>query len=590
MMKSQPHDPSPPLSWPTLELCYHLLVAVVLLPLLMVIYGWQTRASMLSWLADSHWDVTRMRLLGVARSSLLKLPYDNYDLQWRAFRGSLVLLSVVALVHVIVGREVRGWRRKDASTRGGWVTGALVYQLVVGLIYLSYLHGAGALFTLLFVMINYAFSRMAASERVSAGVPGLTWAMSIGLLFLNDRFGGYKWAWLDPRLGFLDGLKGESRWHVHFPIVSLRMISFNMDAFWSARASSKEAVAVELKERKAAGDGWCADGGAAAVPLTLRERERGHRPLSDYHLLGYLAYVVYSPLYLAGPILTYNAFISQMASPAHPPRRHLAMYLARWVACVLLMDAFLCVNWSNALISNQRMFHQWAHVGVGQLAVGAFTTLGFIWLKFLVIWRFFRLWAMADGVETHENMGRCVYNNYSTEEFWRTWHRSFNQWLVRYIYLPLGGGKWKALNIWVVFAYVAVWHDIRLKLISWAALLCAILVPELLARRLWHTAVTKGARAKWSRRVVAAAGALNVYGMMAANLCGFACGLEGLRLLVERLMTAEGVAVLAVSYAILFSLVNVMLWIRQTEEGETRDGMVSRPVQDRQTHTFRAGE
>ena len=33
-----------------------------------------------------------------------------------------------------------------------------------------------------------------------------------------------------------------------------------------------------------------------------------------------------------------------------------------------------------------------------------------MWLKFLIIWRFARLWALCDGIEVVENMQRCVCN------------------------------------------------------------------------------------------------------------------------------------------------------------------------------------
>ena len=57
--------------------------------------------------------------------------------------------------------------------------------------------------------------------------------------------------------------------------------------------------------------------------------------------------------------------------------------------------------------------------------------LNFMWLKFTVVWRCFRLWALLDGVESPENIRRCVNNNYDIEGFWKNWHSSFNRWLVR---------------------------------------------------------------------------------------------------------------------------------------------------------------
>jgi hypothetical protein len=38
--------------------------------------------------------------------------------------------------------------------------------------------------------------------------------------------------------------------------------------------------------------------------------------------------------------------------------------------------------------------------------------LAFMWLKFLVLWRFFRLAAIAGGIQCPENMLRCFANNY----------------------------------------------------------------------------------------------------------------------------------------------------------------------------------
>ena len=41
--------------------------------------------------------------------------------------------------------------------------------------------------------------------------------------------------------------------------------------------------------------------------------------------------------------------------------------------------------------------------------------------------------------------------------FWKGWHASFNQWLVRYIYVPLGGSSMRLLSIWPIFTFVALW-------------------------------------------------------------------------------------------------------------------------------------
>ena len=67
----------------------------------------------------------------------------------------------------------------------------------------------------------------------------------------------------------------------------------------------------------------------------------------------------------------------------------------------------------------------------------------YLYLKFMVIWRIFRCWALLDGIETYDNMEHCIMSSQTFTEFWRNWHKSFNQFLIRYLYIPLGGNKYK---------------------------------------------------------------------------------------------------------------------------------------------------
>ena len=90
-----------------------------------------------------------------------------------------------------------------------------------------------------------------------------------------------------------------------------------------------------------------------------------------------------------------------------------------------------------------------------------------------------RTWALLDGIDCPENMVSCIYSNYSFEDFWRSWHRGFNLWNIRYIFVPLGGSKYKKYNIWVVFTFVAIWHDIEWNLVIWAWGICLALIPEI---------------------------------------------------------------------------------------------------------------
>ena len=183
--------------------------------------------------------------------------------------------------------------------------------------------------------------------------------------------------------------------------------------------------------------------------------------------------------------------------------------------------------------------------------------LNFMWLKFTVIWRFFRLWALAAGCAPPENMTRCVNNHYDIEGFWKArptgftnhavtdhrpnppptptpppclqaWHASFNRWLVRYLYIPLGGSSTRLANVWVVFTFVALWHDPEPRLLSWAWVMALALAPEIGAKWAAGRPAAAGLRAAWwYRHVCGAAAAANITVLMAANLIGFVIGVDG---------------------------------------------------------------
>lgn len=89
-----------------------------------------------------------------------------------------------------------------------------------------------------------------------------------------------------------------------------------------------------------------------------------------------------------------------------------------------------------------------------------------------------------DGIDPPENMIRCVLNNYSTRGFWRSWHRSYNLWLLRYLYVPVGGGGNTILATLLVFTFVALWHDLSLKLLTWGWVITLFVLPEVVAAKL----------------------------------------------------------------------------------------------------------
>ncbi|RVW91423.1 Glycerol uptake protein 1 [Vitis vinifera] len=144
-----------------------------------------------------------------------------------------------------------------------------------------------------------------------------------------------------------------------------------------------------------------------------------------------------------------------------------------------------------------------------------------------------------------ENMPRCINNCYNLESFWKNWHASFNKWLVRYMYIPLGGSQRKLLNIWVIFTFVAcIGFDLR-KLLSWAWLTCLFFVPEMILKSLANTFQAESAFGEFIfRELSAVAGAITITCLMVANLVGYVIGLSGINWFISRFLQKEGLPIL----------------------------------------------
>lgn len=310
-------------------------------------------------------------------------------------------------------------------------------------------------------------------------------------------------------------------------------------------------------------------------PTMLSERDRVNispEP-SAFNPRNYIAYTLYSPLYLTGPILTFNDYISQQRyAPPSVTHPRTLLYGTRFLLTLLSMELILHYIYVVAISKSSP---NWSLYTPAQLSMMAYFNLHVIWLKLLIPWRFFRLWALVDGIDPPENMTRCVSNNYSAFAFWRAWHRSFNRWIVRYLYVPLGGGgsggsgipvkARRIFNFLVVFTFVALWHDINLRLLMWGWLITFFFLPEVLATLLFPA--SKWRARPTAYRVLCGVGAVgNILMMMIANLVGFAVGIDGMKGLLEGIVGSySGLVYLVLACWALFVGVQVMFEIREEE-------------------------
>ncbi|TQB76462.1 glycerol transporter [Monascus purpureus] len=532
---------------------------------------------------------------------------DNSDAQYASFRDNIPYLLVLLVAHPLLRRVYDAFitpSNAKVPTKPGTSSSAAVgdarlerrtqFDFYFALVFIAALHGLSALKVLSILYINYKIAK----GLPRSYIPAATWVFNIGVLFANELCGGYPFeriaAHFAPAIGdtgkeagvimwgrWLDSIGGlMPRWEILFSITVLRLISFNMDYYWSLDYPA--ASEIEKKQLD---------------PAALSDRDRVRIPAepSTYNGRNYIAYLLYSPLYLTGPILTFNDYISQQryAAKSITTIRTL-LYGIRFFLILLCMELILHYIYAVAI---SKASPDWSKYTPGQLSMLAYFNLHIIWLKLLIPWRFFRLWALVDGIDPPENMIRCMSDNYSAFAFWRAWHRSFNRWIVRYLYVPLGGGGGgrhsssrgsgssskpaapvfnllskarRVLNTLAVFTFVALWHDINLRLLMWGWLITLFVLPEVIATLLfppsrWRSRPT-------ACRVLCGIGAVgNILMMMMANLVGFALGLDGLKGLLDGIFGSySGIAYMVGACSALFVGVQIMFEVR---EGELRAGI-----------------
>ncbi|KCV71717.1 hypothetical protein H696_01139 [Fonticula alba] len=583
-------------TWRLLELAIYVCVLVAVLATLT---PWASRE--LTTICLARGTGGRMSCRGFLRGSWLTENIlrgrliDLADHQWRAYRNNIPLLLggtgaivlVGALLRALTDRRNRGKPGASTSPPAGPL---VVWHAVAGGLLVLVMFQSHVVFPLAFILGNYLLARAVARRPRIA--PAAIWTYNLLVLLLSEWLGPNFFQYstlLDiPVLGDafqavglrtvfyrLDiSLSGMQSWRSGYNLTMLRLVSYAMDYHWAACRRREGSLPPGSQSKTSALGESTRHKAPASSPGALEQHMRTDCSPEMYRsLVLYLGYILYPPLFIAGPILSFNGY-------AHQTRTHagqtavrgwwLVFYALRACFGLALMEVLTHYLWPWAVTRSG------AYQLLDALATGllGYFALHLIWLKFFTIWRFARLFALIDGIDTPENMGRCMSNNYSLQSFWREWHRSFNRWLVRYLYVPLGGSAHRWRNTLLVFTFTALWHDLELSLLAWGWVLAIVIVPETLLTTWARHPRQAWLRDRWYyRHLCAITAACNIFFMMAINLIGFSTGLAGThRILVMLFTTARGWSVVLGAMATFFSAAQVMFFLREVQDGAESGG------------------
>ena len=331
-------------------------------------------------------------------------------------------------------------------------------------------------------------------------------------------------------------------WESLFGLIMLRIISFNHE-YKNALDNNFSTDSVCVVEA----DEHCSDCKTGNFCLECLKFKKINVN-EDFAFIDMLIYIFYPPLYLSGPIILYNSFKWQWKNNKISEHNLLIkkdkiLYCMRFLIIYFSFEFFNHYIFVNALFTNKynkSIVYGTKNFTPYEIFIFIVMNVTFIYFKFLIIWRFARIWSWFDGIYTEENLPRCIFNIYSLEHFWRAWHRSYNIWLIRYIYIPLGGVNKKIFNIWVIFLFVALWHDIKGDLIYWALSICIFLIPEKLVKNYCNTS-KYNINNIFFRYVKYILSAINIFIIISVNLVGFGIGFENYSILITQIVEKYGV-------------------------------------------------
>ncbi|KAJ5976968.1 Membrane bound O-acyl transferase MBOAT [Penicillium viridicatum] len=532
--KHSPLSGTKPSKWWTIERCVYYLVFVIVVPTMV------KQVYDISKPGSPDWDSFSKRL---SRGWIPGRQVDNSDAQYANFRDNIPYLITLLILHPLFRKlysafwRIDNYKFLDDSNTGlsydlspltvadARLQHRTLFDFAFGIIFLIALYGISAAKVLLIFYTNFNI----AIRLPRSYVPVATWVFNVGILFANELCRGYPFA------------------------VVARVLLPDIKAAYCGLIPRWEKYVVALLRSE-------------------RDRVLYGAALRDFNLKTYFAYTLYSPLYLAGPILSFNDFVFQSRHCLTTTTTvRTFLYCLRFLVALLCMELVLHYSYAVAIVKSSPLWTQYTPY---QLAMLRYFNLYAVWLKLLIPWRFSRLWALVDGLDAPENMVRCISNNYSILAFWRGWHRSLNRWIVRYIYVPLGGNgdrKVKTMvNVLVVFTFIALWHDINLRLLAWGWLTTLFILPEVIAMIIFP-------KYKWKDwpetfRILCGIGAVgNILMMMVASLVGFVMSVDDVKQMVKGIFAGwSNAGFVTAAVMCLFVSAQIMF---EHRKGEKRQGI-----------------
>ena len=194
---------------------------------------------------------------------------------------------------------------------------------------------------------------------------------------------------------------------------------------------------------------------------------RGTTPPSQ-KLTDYVLYIMMFPQLIAGPIVNYNIVATQLVKRT-----------STMEDLVLGFYRFIIGLSKKVLIANTMAAYADQVFGMNYCDLASSTAwIGILTYTFQIYFDFSGYSDMAIGLgkmmgfRFPENFN-APYTSRSVTEFWKRWHMTLGNFIMNYLYIPLGGnrkGKGRMyFNLWLCFLLSGLWHGASWNFVLWGA-------------------------------------------------------------------------------------------------------------------------
>jgi D-alanyl-lipoteichoic acid acyltransferase DltB (MBOAT superfamily) len=303
---------------------------------------------------------------------------DVADGQWRELRGNLWLLWICLIFTIVVKILLNYSTNRESITIAEIEYEKLgekrfilqrIFRLIFACCFLAVQHKYHSLIIVTISILAFLLSKLLKGSKSSVYI---IWVFGLLILFFKESYRIKNY----PNFSFLQPLfdrryGGIYKWQLPANFLILRLISFCLDyhrAFvyhekknaenegdkiavhYLGKPQEEETVAA-TKSDSTNKTSECLD---SKVNNKRHFRDIIHLQLSDYNLLNFSVYAIYAPLYMAGPIITFNDFVTSSKN-FKDQKLFPAFYLVRWLLCFAFME-FLSHQFPLFAVVNSGLF------------------------------------------------------------------------------------------------------------------------------------------------------------------------------------------------------------------------------------------